>query len=1104
MTLFKWVIKSLVHYRRIHIAVALAAAIATATLTGALFVGDSVKATLKYAFVSRLGKVDSVISARERFFRQELSQRLKEKNIESVPVLQLQGMVTKGDGSIRVNQVRVLGVNDDFFKMSLAGEAPGNIENEKAVINSALAYRLKIRQGEDTEVVLRFDKPSAISRNLVLAPNKDNTISMRLSVSGIADDDHFGRFSLEANQQEPLNLFVPISWLGDQIDRAGKANLMLITNESQNSGDRNIYKALKQEWRLKDAGVDLETVNNSTLELTSSKVFIDPSVSTAALNAQKDAAGILTYFVNELRVKESFTPYSMVTAAEVKGAFKEIFPDGMSDEQIVINQWLADDLGAEVGDTLTLKYFVPGGWESLEENQRSFTICRIIPIKGIASDRTLMPNLPGLSDPENCSDWDPSLPINLTLIRDKDEAYWDNYRGTPKAFITLSAGQKMWSNTYGNLTAVRFKTGLQEKQNIAEKIRMNVDPASVGLSVIPVKEQGARASRGGTDFGQLFLGLSMFLIFSAVLLTWLLFVFSIEGRKNQTGMLLAIGFPVKRVRKLYLYEGLIIALIGAFAGSLIAVIYTKVIVWGLSNAWQGAVAGMSVRYSVSFESMIIGFLAGFLIAFMAMIRTLHKQMKSSAHSLLSGSDSADNIKKDKPGWLGWPLSLICLLGALILIISSKSLGSSAMAGAFFGAGALLLISIMIFIRVLLLKTVSGSKGHLTSLNSLALQNSARRRGRSMAVIAMLACGVFMVAAVSANRKNPEAGAEIPSSGTGGFSLYSESSVPVVQNLNSVQGRETWGLDTEKLNEVRFVSLRVRHGDDASCLNLNRTQEPKILGVSQEAFTERGSFSFQDIEDQKYKNNPWEILKQESSENIIPAVGDYPTVYWGLGKKTGDILVYQNRKGEEIKLRIAGMIKSSVLQGSLLISDENMAKYFPEVEGYGAWLIDTPPNMETEISEHITQRMSDAGISVETTIERLELFARMEDTYLSIFLILGGLGLILGCIGLGLIVARNLLERQGELAMLRAVGFRRGAILKMVCYEHIYLLAAGIAAGLLCAAVSVMPSIQSAGEQLPFGLIALMTLLTAASGVIWVVVSTKSVLRGDILTPLRNE
>ena len=737
MTFFKWVIRSLVHYRRMHLAVALAAATATATLAGALLVGDSVKATLKYAFVTRLGNAGWVISAQERFFTEKLSSRLAENNVDTAPVLQVRGMVTNGDGNIRVNQVRVLGVDERFFKMSLAGNVPAGLGNEKVLVNSALASRLRI--AEEDEVVLRIDNPSAISRNLVLAPHKDGTISTRIPVSGVVDDEHFGRFSLEANQQEPLNLFVPIAWLQNQINRDGRANLLLVGTSSQLSEDK-LNRALDRAWSLKDAEADLLAAGEDSLELSSSRVFIDHSLERGAFNAQPGAIGLLTYFVNELRVGHAFTPYSMVTAVERKGDFTGILPSDMKDDQIVINQWLADDLDAKVGDQLVLKYFVPSGWQNLEQGQRSFKICRIIPIEGAAADPDLTPDLPGLSDSENCSDWDPSLPIDLNLIRDKDEKYWDDYRGTPKAFVTLAAGKNMWANIYGDLTGIRFQAGMSEKDNIAESILKNVEPASVGLSVIPVREIGMKASKGGTDFGQLFLGLSMFLIFAAVLLTWLLFVFSIEEKKNQTGMLLAIGFPLKRIQKLYLLEGLFTGVFGAFAGTLVAMAYTRLLIWGLSNAWQGAVAGMSVRYSASVQSLSIGFVSGFLIALIAMVWTLRRQMKASAHSLLTGTGSSSDVSGNsfaKRGWVGRSIPVITFAGAILLIIFSRSFGSSAMAGAFFGAGALLLISFMMWIRMWLTGLGLKSGGSLYSLNSLALQNSARRRGRSMAVILML-------------------------------------------------------------------------------------------------------------------------------------------------------------------------------------------------------------------------------------------------------------------------------------------------------------------------------------------------------------------------------
>ena len=342
------------------------------------------------------------------------------------------------------------------------------------------------------------------------------------------------------------------------------------------------------------------------------------------------------------------------------------------------------------------------------------------------------------------------------------------------------------------------------------------------------------------------------------------------------------------------------------------------------------------------------------------------------------------------------------------------------------------------------------------------------------------------------------------SGTGGFALYGESSVPIVQDLNSDAGRRAWGLEPSILDETEFIAMRVRDGDDASCFNLNRAQEPRILGVRADRLAERGAFSFRQVQQTDYPEQPWDLLGQDLGDGVIPAVGDYPTVFWGLGKTIGDDLVYRNRSGKEVRLRIVGMITSSMLQGNLIISDAAMERYFPEVEGYRAWMIDTPSHTQPQVSEHLTQRLANAGLSVETAADRLMSFGQVENTYLSIFLVLGGLGLVLGCAGLGLIVVRNLLERQGELAMLRAVGFSRRALLNMVCLEHVSLLMAGLLAGLVCALIAVMPTLRVASSQLPFGLLAILMVMIGLSGVLWVVIAAGFALRGAILTPLRNE
>jgi ABC-type antimicrobial peptide transport system permease subunit len=129
---------------------------------------------------------------------------------------------------------------------------------------------------------------------------------------------------------------------------------------------------------------------------------------------------------------------------------------------------------------------------------------------------------------------------------------------------------------------------------------------------------------------------------------------------------------------------------------------------------------------------------------------------------------------------------------------------------------------------------------------------------------------------------------------------------------------------------------------------------------------------------------------------------------------------------------------------------------------------------------------------------------VENTYLSIFMVLGGLGLVLGSIGLGLVVLRNMLERRGELAMLRAVGFGRGRLKRMVFYEHWGLMLAGLVCGVISAIVAVIPALQSPGAQVPYLSLSIMVAGIAISGAVWVWIAGTLALRGRLLDALRHE
>jgi putative ABC transport system permease protein len=1125
MNLYKLAQKSLHFYWRTNLAVCLSVIVAASVLTGALAVGDSVRYSLEMIVQKRLGNTQLALFTQNKFFRVKLADELAaELNTDTASVLQLRGLITNSDGTKRANKINVLGVNKRFFRLAeIKYLYPQFLMEEDRrfiggiTLNEPLAEKLGVKTGN--EVVLRIAKPGLMPREAPLSPDSDLSVAFRLTVSAIAGSSQFGLFNLQTNQDRPLNVFVSLKWLQEKLDRTAQANILLVAENSQDnitveklvlSEVEVANNAIKKCWRLADAGLEFgELDEQGMLELRSNQIFIDETLAQAALNAADNSIGILTYFVNEIRLGDKVTPYSMVTAIN-----SPLIPADMKDDEILINQWLADDLEAKVGDTIELTYYVLGPMRNLNEQKTTFRIRKILPMQGVAIDQELMPNYPGLADVNNCRDWEPGIPIDLDKIRKRDEDYWKSYRGTPKAFVTLKAGQIMWANRFGNLTAIRYAStepaevpkNAASKHTIEQKILRAIDPASEGLFFQPVRQLGTKASNEATDFGQLFLGFSLFLIIAALILTGLIFIFGVESRSEQTGLLLAVGFTPKLVKRLLLIEGVMLAVLGAIAGAAAGLLYTKALVYGLTTIWKTAVSSSKIYFYVKPSSLFLGASAAIIVSIIAIWLTLCKQVSRPARELLTGIVQWQFFtgKSASKGKFGLYVAIVAALSAAVILIFVRTGDSSTASAAFFAAGALLLAAGLGISHTFLKMAADRWKKPIATLAGLGVRNSTRRSGRSLAVIGLLACGIFMVIAVGANKHDPLANADRRNSGTGGFAMIGESAIGILQDLNSKTWRRSMGLNDSNMEGVKVVSLRVHDGDDASCLNLNRAQKPRLLAVRPEELQKRDAFKFTVATVGAKIEDGWNLLNKNFGKDVVPAVGDYQTIIWSLRKSVGEEIEYTDENGRNFHIRLVGMLRNSILQGSLVIAEDEFVRRFPSEDGFRMFLIDAPAEKAGAAADKFSFALRDFGMEFTPAKQRLAELAAVENTYLSIFQMLGGLGLILGSIGLAMVVLRNILDRRGEFAMLQAVGFDKISLKKTVFFEHWFLCLAGLLCGLVTALVAIEPALKSPGAEVPFRSLSLTVIAIAFSGWVWIRLATAFALSGKILDALRNE
>src|SRR5262249_55790587 len=132
--------------------------------------------------------------------------------------------------------------------------------------------------------------------------------------------------------------------------------------------------------------------------------------------------------------------------------------------------------------------------------------------------------------------------------------------------------------------------------------------------------------------------------------------------------------------------------------------------------------------------------------------------------------------------------------------------------------------------------------------TLGLRSASHRPGRSVLCIALIASATFLIVSLDAFRLDGATGAgnEYP--------WLAESAIPLAD------------LAAADFKGAEYVPFRLKRGDDASCLNLYRPQNPRILGARTPMFP---------------------ALDTKLPDGAVPAIGDANSLTYVLHLKVGD-------------------------------------------------------------------------------------------------------------------------------------------------------------------------------------------------------------------------
>ena len=742
-----------------------------------------------------------------------------------MPIIALNAFVTHEKSRRRASTVQLYGVDDSFWQFH--GREGVKAPSEREVLISPDLARELGSEPEDS-ILLRVEKPSAIPAESLHGRKEELGRTIRLTIRETLDPSALGEFSIRPGQGGVRAVFVSLARLQKDLEQPGKANAILISENTPGMAGalNSVEDLLRETSTLEDLGVRLRPLDAERgISLESESAIIGDKLYASAQAAAKESnlsvSPVLSYLANAIRAGEGDIPYSLVTAISPEKFDRMIETSregltymaqyGSERPGIILNEWAASDLGLRLGDEVTLEYYLWKDDGRLVTETATFQFAGTTPIAGAAADRDLVPDYPGITETESLSDWDPPFPIDLERVRPKDEDYWKQYRTTPKAFIKIEDGQRLWQSRHGKLTSARILSSDRAEpasylQTFRDNLRRALDPLEAGLVASAVRAEGLSAARGATDFGEYFVYFSFFIVIAALLLASLFFKLGVEQRLREIGLLRAVGLPAALVRSIFLREGLLLAAAGSVLGIAGALGYGALMVFGLRTWWVGAIGTTALNLHVSPASLALGAAGGVAASVIAVVWTLRNLKGASARGLLAGvietrgragPRAARPIAPKNSGKNARRVSMLLAAIAVSLLVAAWSGAISQTAG-FFGAGSTLLVALLAYQYAWLKghekRLIHGSGAWPLSL--MGFRNASHRPGRSILCIALIASAAFIIVAVDAFRREGGETDLDKASGTGGYPLVAQSLLPLYHNPNTEEGREELTLSAQ--------------------------------------------------------------------------------------------------------------------------------------------------------------------------------------------------------------------------------------------------------------------------------------------------------------------
>ncbi len=227
----------------------------------------------------------------------------------------------------------------------------------------------------------------------------------------------------------------------------------------------------------------------------------------------------------------------------------------------------------------------------------------------------------------------------------------------------------------------------------------------------------------------------------------------------------------------------------------------------------------------------------------------------------------------------------------------------------------------------------------------------------------------------------------------------------------------------------------------------------ICGVTEE-FKQFNTYGFNDVDWELLRSRDingrddedvWSSLREPDLVIVDSTLGENQFGPPGLGLKAGDVLVIELDNGSAVERKIAAITDQFAISAIFTNTDIAERDYNTTQRNLHMLQVSDDVDVKT-VSDGLRRSLFSYGF---ITIEVKALVAEIlsfQNSFFDLFNAYLSLGLIIGIVGLGIVTLRSVYERRHEIGMMRAIGFKRRAVLASFLGEATFIASSGIIIG----------------------------------------------------------